>query len=505
MANERDQLVLADLFEYFSVPFIETHPDRLATLGFLKGLHPAPIDSCRVLEVGCGAGANLLGMAYTLPKSRFLGIDLGRTPIEKANRAAADLGFDNVRFVCQNLLDFDPGGQTFDYVVAHGFYSWVPAIVREKLMEIIAIVLAPHGIAYISYNAYPGGYGGDRIRDLAMFHCSRMRALDPAAFDSPEGQIRETARLLHLLVDNYPAGSAPSQEDLFFEAKRTASRPPVIASALIYHDILADCRTPFTLSQVEWHAQQHGLQVFEEAIPAEPDRPETPGPLMDRIREAAAGDPIIETQYIDHLVGRAFRRTLLCRSELPVARRDEVSAVALMYLATDLAETAASPDGSVTFTIPKTGSIILKSAAAIAILRGLIAVYPQRVAAKDVEFEGERANSNMYSLLVSMYRRGWLSLFTQPSPAGAAGPYPLASALGRYQAGRQEMLGNLLHERVALRDGPWFLNLLDGSRNHAALLEELTRRFPDRSPGELTTDLHERLDGLRELALLHAG
>ena len=158
MTNQTGQIVLADLYDYPSFPFVQTHPDRLATLALLAGLNPAPVDKCRFLEVACGEGANILSMAYTLPNSTFLGLDLGKTPIEKANAAIAALGLKNVRCLCQNLLDFDAGGQKFDYVVAHGFYSWVPQIVRDKLMALISEVLAPHGVAYISYNVYPGCY-----------------------------------------------------------------------------------------------------------------------------------------------------------------------------------------------------------------------------------------------------------------------------------------------------------------------------------------------------------
>ena len=60
----------------------QTSPERLATLGTLFGLNPAPVDHCRVLELGCGDGGNLLPLAELLPRSSFLGIDLARAAIE---------------------------------------------------------------------------------------------------------------------------------------------------------------------------------------------------------------------------------------------------------------------------------------------------------------------------------------------------------------------------------------------------------------------------------------
>src|SRR5207249_4032580 len=58
------------------LPFAETHPDNLATVATLFGLRPAPVDRCRVLELGCAGGGNLLPMAEALPDSRFVGLDL---------------------------------------------------------------------------------------------------------------------------------------------------------------------------------------------------------------------------------------------------------------------------------------------------------------------------------------------------------------------------------------------------------------------------------------------
>lgn len=42
-----------------SYPFFRTRPDRLAVLATLSGMTPAPVEDCRVLEIGCGDGANL--------------------------------------------------------------------------------------------------------------------------------------------------------------------------------------------------------------------------------------------------------------------------------------------------------------------------------------------------------------------------------------------------------------------------------------------------------------
>ncbi|HEV3416510.1 MAG TPA: class I SAM-dependent methyltransferase, partial [Pirellulales bacterium] len=58
-----------------------THPDRLATLAILNGLEPPSVETCRVLELGCASGSNLIPMAYALPQAEFIGIDLSARQI----------------------------------------------------------------------------------------------------------------------------------------------------------------------------------------------------------------------------------------------------------------------------------------------------------------------------------------------------------------------------------------------------------------------------------------
>ena len=61
----------------------------------------------------------------------------------------------------------------FDYVVAHGVYSWVPAGVRDRLLAVCREVLAqPQGVAFISYNTYPGCHMRRMLWDMMKFHAA---------------------------------------------------------------------------------------------------------------------------------------------------------------------------------------------------------------------------------------------------------------------------------------------------------------------------------------------
>src|ERR1051325_9715196 len=81
---------------YITKPFDVTHPDRLASVATLLGMSPSPVTACRVLEIGCGSGGNLLPMAYRLPGSRFTGIDIAEQAIAEGQRVAAELAIANL-------------------------------------------------------------------------------------------------------------------------------------------------------------------------------------------------------------------------------------------------------------------------------------------------------------------------------------------------------------------------------------------------------------------------
>ena len=95
-------------------PYPETHPDRLATIATLFGLQPAPPDRCRVLELGCGDGGNLIPMAWALPESRFVGVELSSRAVAAAAAEIAALGLANIEIHRMDLREIGPSFGAFD-------------------------------------------------------------------------------------------------------------------------------------------------------------------------------------------------------------------------------------------------------------------------------------------------------------------------------------------------------------------------------------------------------
>ena len=139
-----------DQVPYSNHPYAQTHPDRLATVAILHGLEPPDPLHARVLELGCGAGGNLLAMVAATPGIRAVGVDLAREPIEagRATAAAVGLHVDLQQADVRALTDGHLG--EFDYVIAHGLYAWVPPDARDAVLATIAASLAPNGIGYVS-------------------------------------------------------------------------------------------------------------------------------------------------------------------------------------------------------------------------------------------------------------------------------------------------------------------------------------------------------------------
>ena len=92
---------------YTRNPFHTTHPDCLATVAFLHGLEPPSSTRCRVLELGCASGGNLIPMAAGLPDSTFVGIDLSPRQISQGQELIDAVGLKNIELRPLSIMDVE--------------------------------------------------------------------------------------------------------------------------------------------------------------------------------------------------------------------------------------------------------------------------------------------------------------------------------------------------------------------------------------------------------------
>ena len=322
-----------DDIPYPRLAFSYTHPSHLATVGRLLGLRPAAVDRCRVLELGCASGANLVPMAYALPGSEFVGIDLSERQIAEGRKFVAALGLKNVVVeqmdICQAAEALADRFQSFDYIIAHGIYSWVPNLVKEALLAACRRLLAPQGIAYVSYSCYPGCQLREMIRQMCQYHCRGER--DPRAFAAANREFLES------VLESLPASGDAYQTALREQAANLLAE----RDSVVLHDVFERDNDPRFFDQFLAEAARHRLQYLGDAHFSHMVGIGISSAGLDLIRRD--GDVAEFQQRLDFLYGRALRATLLCREE--IAARHQLVPEAVRELRIGSAAAVVSPDG----------------------------------------------------------------------------------------------------------------------------------------------------------------
>lgn len=278
--------------------FAQTHPARHAAVARLFGLAAAPIATARVLEIGCAQGHNLLPLAARLPGARFTGVDFSAHEIARGRALTAVAGLTNVELLCADLRAYAPPPGAFDYIIAHGVFSWIPDDAKAALLALCARCLAPHGVAYLSYNTYPGWKQREAVRELMLLQIGEDKA--PA---DRLAAAHQTLGTLDKLLAGRPEHHAELTREIIAGMKH---RHP----AHFYHDDLDGVNDPCYFLQFAAWVAEHGLAYLAEAE-WETMFPEL---LASSARDALkvfTGDRLRLEQHLDFLRNRTFRCSLL--------------------------------------------------------------------------------------------------------------------------------------------------------------------------------------------------
>ncbi len=439
-------------------PFVQTHPDRLATLATLHGLAPAPPDRCRVLERGCGVGGNLLPMAAALPGATFVGIDNAAVPIARARELTERLGLANVSFHEVGLEAYEPPAEPFDYVVAHGVYSWVPGPVRAALLALCGRVLSNDGVAYVSYNALPGSHLRLMLREALAVHLGDG--------GTPAERIDAARSLLASLI---AAGEA--DDELVPTLARAAREVVDRDDAFLFHDVLAADNQPFYLHELLADAGSHGLRYLSEAQFSETQLAVLPPALRSALGKM--DDPARREQYLDLFKERRFRQTLLCRAG---RTRSEPRPERLRGMAVSgaLRRSTDEATGRVTFLGPGTAHVVTDHPLLVRTLGAIAESWPSP---RPIAGLGaEREQPAVHDMLLQAYAANLVRLHVHP-PLVATTPSdrPRVSPLARLEAAEGTALTTVRHTPYEPEDDATrrVAALLDGTRDREALVREL--------------------------------
>ncbi|WP_165244028.1 methyltransferase regulatory domain-containing protein [Paludisphaera soli] len=472
-----------DELPYTDNCFPYTHPEHMATVARLHGLEPTPVERCRVLELGCAMGGNLIPMALKLPEARFVGIDLSARQVAEGKATIAALGLENVDLRAASILDVGADLGRFDFIVCHGVYSWVPAPVREKILAILAENLAPGGLAYVSYNTFPGWHARGLARDLMAFHVRDSVAMRDSA--------RSARAFLKDLVDVLPDPNTAYAAILRAEGEFLEG----VDDAYLYHEHLEETNNPVYFHQFMADAGAAGLAYVAEAK-SDGLIAHLPASARERIAEWTH-DEIAREQYVDFVTNRTFRRTFLRRaSDKPDDPRPAVLTSMSMgaVVMPDSPEVDFSSDQPVSFHVPDRGATLttnhpLLKAAMLELAEArprmlpfeeLLSRVQGRLRSRRAEpFSDDEARAYLSDALLRTFSVDLVALSVRPPRfAAEPGERPTASPLARHQAGQGRRITNIPGRGVepdAL--GRLLLGMLDGSRDRAELAEGLKERI----------------------------
>ena len=303
-----------DEIPYQSIPFTDTHPENLAALGHLFGLTALDPQRPRVLELGCASGGNLLPLAWYLPEGQYVGIELSARQVQDGRRLIEALGLRNIRIEQGDIMELDDTLGEFDFIITHGVYSWVPVPLQHKILDICARHLSPHGIAYISFNTWPGWHMRWVLREMLLRYVGD-------ASSSAGARLERAQRLLREFPDALAHSDALPAQYLQNEIARLREAHP----SYLYHEYLESHNQPQYVSEFIAEAELHGLQYICDADLKS---------MFPSILGTAAEhwlhqfDTLAEQeQYVDFLVNRSFRQSLLCRADAPLDREIDLDSV----------------------------------------------------------------------------------------------------------------------------------------------------------------------------------
>jgi methyltransferase-like protein len=462
-------------------------------------MRPTAVEECRVLELGCASGSNIVPMAYALPRTTFVGIDFSERQIADGKQFAAAIGLTNI-----DLLQLDirtaagrlRAAGPFDYIIAHGIYSWVPDPVKDALLATSGQLLAPNGIVYVSYNCYPGCQARDMLRQMCQYHGRKSSGSREYA--------ATTREFLGFLKKSLGGGQGAYRAAVGQQVNDLLQVPDEV----LLHDDLEGDNDPRFFHQFMSHAAQHGLQYLGDAYFGQMFGAGIRPAALEKIRHA--GDRLAFEQYLDFLYGRSLRTTLLCHDAVPVSGEIVPNALRGLWIASEAkpVDGAGKPveigegnpesndpltfrgDESTLSVATRLGKAALlelaKAAPKPMPFETLLERVQRRLATSSATDSDEAVRNEVPSadtgtqltdMVIEWFVMRLVELYAYcPPVATQAVERPVASAVSRHQAAQGWWrVTNLFHRRIRL-DGELasrVIRMLDGRHDRPAIIEAL--------------------------------
>lgn len=300
-----------DEHTYDSYSYGQTCIDYLCAVAKFHGLDAVNPHNSKVLEIGCAMGGNIIGQAINHPNSQFIGIDLSSEQIAIGKRAIDGIGCKNIELIemdiCNLISEF--GGKIeFDYIICHGIYSWVPDFVRSAILQSCKELLSPNGVAFISYNCYPGWKYVEPLRDFMRF-CAVKSSGNVADLESGLNAIKFQKAFYAKYSPNET--SATHIKNLNTEYIKHIQNYP---KSYVAHEYMEICNQPFYFLDFAADANDHGLCYVADAT-YHFDASFLPEGAISQYFRLSFDDYISANQAYDFLYSIRFRSSILTKEQ----------------------------------------------------------------------------------------------------------------------------------------------------------------------------------------------
>ena len=482
-----------DLVPYESQPFAQSQPDQIAAMARMFGLSPVPPERARVLELGCSAGGNIIPLAARYPGMQITGVELSKVEVDQGKATIAAMGLKNVEIRQANILDVAKEKKQYDYIIAHGVFSWVPELVQDAILKLCGAQLAPDGVAYISYNVYPGWKMREVIREMMLYHAGKIE--DPQAKLAQGRAILDYARKINNADSAF--GKLLAQEaDLAMRAN----------DYYLFHDHMEENNRPCYFKDFAERSSKYGVTYLGEASLVDMAPQRFGGDIPQTLNMLSNGNIIATEQYMDFFTNRMFRQTLLVKDTVApkLSRALTGASVRRLHFVSSLTREAVTDEakskgvlGAYRDANERTLSvgepIMLGVADALvdaqpfsASVDSIVALLRSRKVAPEATDDAlaDAVGLQMLTLML----QGMVKTYFSPIVRATVGDKPVAFAAARGVLGDAKVLNrartvpNVFHQISNVSDPQAALMaLMDGSRTMEQLQAAMLARFKDGS------------------------
>ena len=415
--NDVQQTIYSEL-GYKSMPFPYTTPATLEAYAALVGISAPNPKTARVLELGATYGGNIISQALFNPDATFVGIELSQEQVEKGNEVIANAGLTNVSLVQSDIASIGSEIGTFDYIIAHGVYSWVDDGVKDALLRLIDEHLAEDGIAYVSYNTYPGWHTMEEVRQLMMFSNR-----DKAQFNHKE-------KVLHGKTIGSIVGSQILKYDNLKErnSKFLGALRSVMQKDDYYvgHDHLEPNNDPVYFYQFNDHLAAHNLAYLCDADLTLSMVRSFDADIADTLDKLAPNDHVAQEQYLDFMLDTTFRKSIICKAKhaesvtYDMGNPELVNSVPMRTIINNFTYTILFNEEALSMfendIVRDTFQSIIKDGGQFNMIEALAIVKAANDAAKGDDASLEAAVNALYVAMAEHIVRGGLRFLKHPHP-----------------------------------------------------------------------------------------